>query len=55
MTYVVEYIEEHTKRNRAVKVECDCKDYAHIEAMRHGANILKLKSVYEYKPRVTDK
>lgn len=46
MIFIVEFHEEETKRFRAVEVECDNKEYAHVEAMRKGAKILKLGNVY---------
>lgn len=46
MTYIVEYIEEESKRFRAVEVESDSLEYADVEAMRNGAKILKLKKIY---------
>ena len=51
MTYIVEYVEEGTQRFRAVYTESDSKEYAHIDAMKAGANILKLKKVYEKQTR----
>ncbi len=51
MKYIVEFYEEGTSRFRAVRVECDNQEYAHVEAMRQGAEIGKLLAVYPDKPR----
>jgi hypothetical protein len=53
MEYIVEYYEEGTQAFRAVYVECDSLEYAHIEAMRNGAKISKLIKVYPKKEKVT--
>ncbi len=55
MTYIIEYIEEHTQRFRAVRVESDSKEYAHIDAMKEGANISKLLKVYPDKEKPKEK
>jgi hypothetical protein len=44
--FVVEFIDEKTGFFRAIEVECDDVNYAHIEAMRAGYEVRKLLRSY---------